>query len=275
MLPIDSHLHLWDLAVGEYAWLGPEHGALHTSWSPEQARRELDSAGVGGAILVQAEDSLADTRYLLEMAAANEWVLGVVGWVPLEHTAAAVRHLDTWGAHPAFRGVRHLLNDDPRDNFLELPAVLASLAELAARGLPFEVHDAWPRFLGRTAALEVPGLTLVIDHLGKPPRARAEIIGWRTDLARVAEHPLAVAKVSGLQEFGEPFTAEMAREPFETALELFGADRLLWGGDWPVTVASGGYARAFAVYTQLIAELSPTEQQQILRTNAQRVYRLP
>jgi len=270
---IDAHLHVWDFAVSDYAWLGPGHGALHASWSPQQAHAELDAAGIGGAILVQAEDSRADTRYLLDVATENDWVLGVVGWVQLDDTAAAIRDLDEWTAHPAFRAVRHLLADDPRE-FLELPAVRASLAELARRGLPFEVHDAWPRSLAPAGALDIPDLTLVIDHLGKPPRDTEARAGWRAALARVAEHPLAVAKVSGLQSFGEPFTDGDAREPFEVALELFGADRLLWGGDWPITVPSGGYPAAWTVYSRLIGELSGAEQEKILRTTAERVYRL-
>lgn len=274
MRPIDAHLHVWDLSVSDYAWLGSAHGALHASWSPRQARVELDAAGIEGAILVQAEDSRADTRYLLDVATGNDWVLGVVGWVQLDDTAAATRDLDEWTAHPAFRAVRHLLADDPRDDFLALPAVRASLAELARRALPFEVHDAWPRSLAPAAAIGIPGLTLVIDHLGKPPRDPAGRAAWRSALARVAENPLAVAKVSGLQSSGEPFTDADAREPFETALELFGADRLMWGGDWPITVPSGGYPAAWGVYSRLIGELSGPEQEQILRTTAERVYRL-
>lgn len=285
--PIDAHLHLWDLAVSDYAWLGPQHGDLFRSWTAGEAAVELVGAGVAGAVLVQAEDSRADTRHLLRIAAEQEWVLGVVGWLQLDDIAATARDLDEWAAHPKFVGVRHLLNDDPRADFLELPAVRAGLAELARRGLPFDVHDAWPRHLDRAAALagDLPELTVVLDHLGKPPprvggpagaagaaESAAEFDDWRAALTRLARHPLAVAKVSGLQ--GPAFSVDTARPAFDAALEAFGADRLMWGGDWPLTVPAGGYGPAFAVYSALVAELSPTERHSILRGTATRVYRL-
>lgn len=273
---IDAHMHLWDLSVSDYAWLGPQYGALYASWSPEQAARELEEASMSGAVLVQAEDSRVDTRFMLDIARAHPWVLGVVGWVQLDDPDAAVRDLEGWLEHPAFCGVRHLLNDDPRAHFLELPSVRASLAELARRGVPFDVHDAWPRHLDQAERLaaDLPGLRLVIDHLAKPPRGREDFDAWRDTMARVARHPNTVAKLSALRRPDAPYTVDALRQVWEIALEQFGPDRLMYGGDWPMTVPDGGYQPTWQVLSALIGELTETEQASILSGTASRVYGL-
>ena len=127
---VDTHLHLWDLAVSDYAWLGPQHGGLYRSFTPDAAQTELVASGVGSAVLVQAEDSITDTRYLLDVAGRHDWVHGVVGWVRLDAPDEAARQLADL-AGPALRGIRHLVHDDPRDDFLDRPDVRKSLASVA------------------------------------------------------------------------------------------------------------------------------------------------
>jgi L-fuconolactonase len=272
----DTHLHLWDLTVSEYAWLPPD-GPLHRTFTAEEARSELDAAGIDTAILVQAEDSEADTAFMLAQAARHDWIAGVVGWVRLDEPATAERQLDRFGRDAAFRGVRHLVHDDPRDDFLALPAVRRSLALLAERGLPFDVPDAWPRHLARTAELAaaLPDLTIVVDHLGKPPRDRDGFAAWRRTMHEVARRPNTVAKLSGLHLPGEPFTADAVRPAVEAAFELFGPDRLMYGGDWPMTVHFGGYRPAWEVCSALLNELSGDERARVLSGTASAVYGVP
>jgi L-fuconolactonase len=275
--PIDAHLHLWDLQRSAYEWITPALGPLHTTIRPERAREELRGCGVGRAVLVQAEDSVTDTEYMLEVAARYDWVVGVVGWVELEDPSVAADQLDDLQVDPAFRGVRHLVHDDPRDDFLHLPGVRTSLRLLAERGLPFDVPDAWPRHLAAVAdlAAHLPELVVVVDHLGKPPYGRPDFGEWREVLARVAALPNTVAKVSGLQVPGEPFTVERIRPAWDAGLELFGPDRLMWGSDWPMTLLTAGYAGTWEVVSTLIDELTPDEQAKILAETATRVYGLP
>jgi L-fuconolactonase len=273
---VDAHLHLWDLDRSGYAWITPELGPLHTTVPPERARAELSGCGVERAVLVQAEDSVRDTEYMLEVAARCDWVAGVVGWVRLDEPDTAAAQLERFGADPLFRGVRHLVHDDPRDDFLAMPAVRASLGMLAERGLPYDVPDAWPRHLAATAELAaaVPALTVVVDHLGKPPHGMPDFPEWRAVLADVAARPNTVAKVSGLQVVGTPFTAEVLRPAWDAALELFGPDRLMWGSDWPMTLRTAGYRGTWEVVSGLIDELTADERRDVLAATASRVYGL-
>ncbi|KHL13178.1 L-fuconolactonase [Mumia flava] len=274
MTTIDAHLHVWDLASGDYEWLGPEHGALHRSFTSAEASRQLAAAGVDAAVLVQAADTEADTRTMLAIAAEEPLVAGVVGWVALEDPDRAARQLDTYGGDPAFVGVRQLVHDDPRDDVLDLAPVRTVLGRLVERGLPLDVPDAWPRHLGRLPALadEVDGLVLVVDHLGKPPRGTGGMADWEAALREVARRPRVVAKVSGLQVPGQPFTVDALRPVWEVALDAFGPERLMYGGDWPMTVPDGGYEPHWEVVRTLVDELTNDEQAAVLSATARAVY---
>ncbi|MFE6963574.1 amidohydrolase family protein [Agromyces sp. NPDC057679] len=273
---IDAHLHLWDRAVSEYGWITPGLGPLYADFGPDEARAELDAAGIDGAILVQAEDSATDTRFMLDVAASNDWVLGVVGWVPLDDTRSAFAALDALAGERRLRGIRHLVHDDPRDEFLELPAVRASLAEVAARGLAFDVPDAWPRHLGaaRRLAEALPELTVVIDHLAKPPVGGGDFAAWEREFTAVAALPNTVVKFSGLHLPGVPFGPATVRPLWELTIERFTPDRVMYGGDWPMTVPHGGYQPTWRVMRECLDDLDPAERDAVLGGTAERVYRL-
>jgi L-fuconolactonase len=279
--PLDAHLHVWDLALNDYPWLGPQHGGLYASFSPEQAQEALAGCEIDAAILVQAEDSTAETEYLLAVADRHAWVAGVVGWLPLADPAATAASLEKLLRHPRFCGVRHLVHADPRPDFLDTAPVRESLRQMADAGLPFDVPDAFPRHLTQAGRLagELPDLVVVVDHLAKPPLGRPEMGEWLTQLRQVAACPNAVAKVSGLRIPGAPYTVDALRPAWEAVLELFGPERLMFGSDWPVTVPEDGhgpqgYRPTYEVLAALVGELSAPEQRSVMGDTARRVYRL-
>ncbi|MFB2579715.1 amidohydrolase [Herbiconiux sp. P15] len=272
---VDAHLHLWELGEGRYGWLGSGKGPLCRSFRAEEAAIELAAAGVSSAVLVQADDTDDDTDRMLAVAADNAWVAGVVGWVDLADPRATEARLDEIAADPVLCGIRHLVHADPDPWFLDRPEVATSLALLARRRLAFDVPDAWPRHLDQATSIArgIPELTVVLDHLGKPPRG-GDLTGWRRALERFAAVPNTVAKVSGLHVEGTECSPAALTEIWLVALEAFGPERLMWGGDWPMTVPHGGYAPTFDVLGELIRTLSATEQQRVLGDTARQVYRL-
>ena len=273
---IDAHLHLWQRDVSEYAWITPSLGPLFADFGPAEAQAELDAAGIDAAVLVQAEDSAADTRFMLKTAREHEWVAGVVGWIPLDDPPAARAALDLLSDEAALCGIRHLVHDDPRDEFLDLPEVRTSLAAVAEAKLAFDVPNAWPRHLagaGRIAKA-IPGLTVVIDHLAKPPIDGADFDEWRRELLAVATLENTVAKFSGLHLPGLEFSRANIAALLDIALEAFGADRIMYGGDWPISVPHGGYAPTWAVMRSCLDELAAPEREAVLGGTAVRAYRL-
>lgn len=279
MPTIDAHLHLWN-RDGGYRWLDAAPESLRQDFTAEQARDELRAAGVDAAILVQADDTEADTEFLLATAVEHSWVAGVVGWVPIDDAVRAEALLDRWtdggSGRGSLRGVRQLLHDDPRDGLLLAPDGRRLATLLAGRGLALDVPNAFPRLLPDAIALAraEAGLTVVIDHLAKPPSDSESFDAWSAAMATAASLPNTVAKVSGLSTAGRPFAAADARRAWDTALEGFGPDRLMLGGDWPITVTSGGYGPVWRELTSLLEELSPTEQEALLGGTAVRTYGL-
>lgn len=267
---IDAHLHLWDRARGEYAWITPDLGPLYADFGAEQAAAELAAAGMDSAILVQADDSAADTRNMLDIAAAHPWVIGVIGWVPLGEPSVAAAALEELTQRPVFRGIRQLVHIDPRADVLDDPRVVETLGHVAKAELAFDVPDAWPGHVDAVARLAavLPDLTIVVDHLGKPPADSGA--AWEAAIRQIAARSNTIAKVSGLQHLN----ADAVRRVWDVALEAFGPGRLAYGGDWPMTVPYGGYARSWLSLSSLIAELSPDEQAAVLSGTARRAYRL-
>lgn len=273
---LDAHLHLWDPALGVYTWLTPDHGVLHGAFTAPQAASELEAAAVGHAVLVQAADSAVDTQAMLDVAAANGWVAGVVGWIDLERPDEARDAVERWSASPVFCGVRQLIHEDARADVLDLPAVRETLAVLARQGIPLDVPDAFPRQLGGAtrAAASLDDLVVVVDHLAKPPRGSDGFEAWRLGLREIARHDNVVAKVSGLEIAGQPWGVNALRPVWETALDAFGPQRLMFGSDWPITVRTSGYQATVDVVGALIGELSPDEQADVWWRTGTRTYRL-
>ncbi|MRX44739.1 amidohydrolase family protein [Agromyces kandeliae] len=277
---IDTHQHVWDLDRARYSWLTPEAGVLYRSIGMDEVLPSIAATGVTGTVLVQSADNDEDTDLMFEVAAGEPLVVGVVGYVPLHEPERAAERLEELRSRPLFRGIRNLIHDRPDPRWLLRDDVDAGLGVLEAAGVPFDVVGVLPEHL--EAVLEVsrrhPELDLVLDHLNKPPIGAGDLEPWASLIARVAENPRVHAKVSGLYSaVGDPadWTVETVRPAFEHALDVFGPERLMYGGDWPVSLIAGGYERVFAGIEALLADLDPRERDLILAGTARRFYSLP
>lgn len=276
---VDSHQHFWNLEQVEYSWLVPEYGPIYRTFEPEELAPQLAAAGIDRTVLVQSANSFADTDAMLRQAETHEWIGAVVGWVPLEDPAAAAKALDErYLANPYFTGVRHLNHDEADPDWLVRPAVIDGLKVLQERGLVFDVVAVYPLHLRHVPALATacPGLTIVIDHLAKPPIKSRDYDAWKADLRAAAEHPKVMAKVSGLNTAAdmERWTGADLVEPIGFALEVFGADRLMFGSDWPVAILAGDYAKVWRETNVALDTLgvSGAARAAILGDTAARVY---
>jgi len=272
---VDAHHHIWDLDSGLYAWPTSAEVPIFRSIAIEEIEPHLAAAGIDRTVLVQAADDVRDTEALLTSADAEPWVGAVVGWVPLERPAEAERLLDGFTSRPRLRGVRHLIHWEPDPDWLVRPAVLDGLAVIEDRGLVFDVVAVYPDHLRHVPALAArfPGLTLVVDHLAKPPFGTDRMADWGGQLAAAAEQPNVVAKISGLDTAAGPgWNADTLRPAVDVAFRRFGADRLMFGSDWPVSELGGGYERVFEATLELLAERSRVERDAVLGGTAARVY---
>lgn len=280
MVVIDAHQHFWNPSRVAYDWLGPDLGPINRAIEFDDLAPLLTATGVDRTVLVQSADNQADTDYMFEVAAAHPEVAAVVGWVPLDDPGIVAERLPAMRANPAFVGIRNLIHTRDDSDWLLRPDVDESLGLLAANDVPFDVVSVLPRHLEHVPTISErhPGLRMVIDHLSKPPVKADSDQPWRSLIARAAENPLVHAKVSGLY----PATGDMAawtaddiRPYLEYALELFGPNRLMFGGDWPISVLAGGYVRVWEELSVLFDELAPADRTAILGGTAAAFYRIP
>jgi len=273
---IDSHQHFWNLSQGQYPWLGPQFGPIYRTFEPPDLEPELAAAAIDRTVLVQAANSYADTDTMLAQADRYPWIGAVIGWVPLLEPAEAADALDRYRRHPTFRGVRHLIHDEPDPDWVVQERVIEGLKALATRGLVFEVVAVFPNHLIHvpTLAQRVPELTIVIDHLAKPSIKDGAMEPWATQLAAAARYPNVHAKVSGLNTAADPDTwsaADLA--PFiDRAIGLFGVERLMFGSDWPVCLLAGDYQQVWRETNRALRGLSARESAAIFGGTAQRIY---
>jgi L-fuconolactonase len=275
---IDTHQHYWNLQTGNYSWLKPEYGPLYRTYEPPELAPQLDAAGIDGTVVVQSANSYADTDAMLRQADMYTWIAAVIGWVPLVEPVEAANALDRYQRHAKFRGIRHLIHDEPDPDWVVQDRVLEGLQAVADRGLIFEVVAVFPNHLKHVPALaeRFPNLTLVIDHLAKPPIKDGAMEPWAGQLANAAQYPNVYAKVSGLNTAADPehWSAADLKPYIDHAIDCFGAQRLMFGSDWPVCVLAGDYARVWAETNRALDGRSDDEIAALLGGTAMRVYKL-
>jgi L-fuconolactonase len=276
---VDAHQHFWRLADREGQWPPASLATLHRDFGPQDLAPHLDAAGIDATVLVQSLPSIADTHWMLSLAAATPRVRGVVGWVDFKAPDAPAQ-IEALAAHPLLKGLRPMLQDLPDDDWIADPACDPAAEAMQRHGLVFDAL-VLPRQLPglRRFAERHPGLSLVIDHAAKPFIARGELEPWRTDIAALAALPQVHCKLSGLlTEAGERRDAAALRPYAQALWELFGPERLLWGSDWPVLRLAADYAEWWQLAHTLAHDFKPTPQLDDLRAlfggNAVRLYHL-
>lgn len=272
---IDGHQHFWQVGAFDYPWLRPELGVLYQDYLPPAIQPMLRRHGVAKTILVQASNSLAETRWLLDLADRHSFIGGVVGWVDLRTDADAA--LDELTGHPRFKGIRHLVESEPDDDWLAQPEVVRGLRALAARGVSYDllVHTRHLPY-ARQVAEQCPELNFVIDHLAKPPIGRGEINEWAKEFRSIAKLPNVWCKLSGMvtEANWDNWSPSDLRPFVDVALECFGPQRLMFGSDWPVCLLAADYDRVVESTQSLLTELNATERDLILAGTAMSFYRL-
>jgi L-fuconolactonase len=270
---LDSHLHLWDLAVRDQAWI-PAGSPIRRSFDVRDLRSAVAGTPVDGAILVQVINDADETTDFIDCARNVDIIHGVVGWADLTSPdfAAALSALTCTGY---LVGIRHqaLAEADPA-GWLRSPGVRRSLAVLEAARLPFDLVIRPAHFAAaREAAREVPGLQFVLDHLGKPSIAAGELEPWASGLRALAAEPNIACKLSGLQTIASPDWTYPELAPYiDIALEAFGPSRLIFGSDWPVSSQAAPYARVCEVAQAVCSALSGDERAAVLAGNARAIY---
>jgi L-fuconolactonase len=277
---VDAHHHLWQLSVRDQDWItGPELAPLRRDFTLADLEPEARAAGVAATVLVQTITVPEETPEFLALAARSDLVAGVVGWTDLTapDVAETLAGLRAGPGGEYLVGIRHQVQAEADPRWLVRPDALRGLTALAEAGLVYDLLVK-PHQLPAAveAAQRLPGLTFVLDHLGKPPIASGELTSWAEPIRRLASLPNTVCKLSGMvteADWGS-WTVEDLRPYADTVLDAFGPGRLMFGSDWPVCRLAASYAEVVAGAHELTAGLTPGERQEVFTGTAVRVYGL-
>ena len=273
---IDAHQHFWRFNPIRDGWITDEMAAIRRDFLPGDLEPELEACGVDATIAVQADQSEAETEFLLGLAEGNRRIAGVVGWVDLR-SPEVERRLEHFSRYKKFRGVRHVAQAEADDRFLVRPDFMRGVRKLKEFGLAYEILI-YPRQL--PAAIELvgrfPDQKFVVDHLAKPEIKAKRIEPWAADIREIAANPNVYCKLSGMVTEADWKNWKPADfEPYlDVVFDAFGGQRLIFGSDWPVCTVVATYAQVKKIVESYIDIYQPSHREKILGLNAIDFYTL-
>lgn len=270
---IDSHQHFWTLARGDYGWLTEKLAPIYRDYGPDDLTPHLARNGIDKTIIVQAAPTVAETQFMLAIAAKTGFVAGVVGWVDFTAPDSS-QTIAKLAADPLLVGLRPMIHDIPDDDWMLRGDLAPAFHALIEHGLVFDAL-VQPRHLPRLKQLveRYPSLPVVMDHAAKPFIRERQLDPWRTEIAAIAAQPSTVCKMSGMAtEASQDWNAADLKPYVDHLLEVFGPGRLLWGSDWPVLNLAGGYSRWVEATGILLQDLREHDRDAILGGNAAEIY---
>ena len=271
---IDSHQHFWHYSPTEHTWMSDSMSAIRRDFLPEDLRPLLANLSFSGCIAVQARQSLEETRWLLELADRFSLIKGVVGWLDL-CSPELPDQLEQFARHPKLVGVRHVVQDEPDDEFVLRPDFRRGIAQLREFDLTYDLL-LFPKHLPAAVRLveEFPDQPFVLDHIAKPFIAQSLISPWQEDIQQLAQFPNVSCKLSGMvtEAKWKQWKPEDFRPYLDTVVEAFGSDRLMIGSDWPVCLLSSDYTSTMQLVIEYIQQFPEEAQAAILGGNCARFY---
>lgn len=279
---VDAHLHLWDPARFRIPWLDGID-LLNRTYDVQMFRAHTAGLNVTAMVYVQVDVSpayaLLEAQYVARLAAQEPRLQGIVAWAPLEDGPCARSILEGLVAiGPLVKGVRRILQGEPDPAYCLRPSFIRGVEMLAEYGLSFDIciyHYQLPAVI--ELVQQCPRVTFILDHIAKPDIRGGAFEPWRTHMAALAQLPNVVCKISGVATEADHgrWTIDDLAPYIWHALEVFGEDRVLFGGDWPVALLATSYRRWVETLATVTADLSPEAQRKLWVENARRVYRLP
>jgi L-fuconolactonase len=273
-MKLDAHQHFWHYSPIDHNWMSDEMSALKRDYLPEELEPLLRFINFDGCIAVQARQNLAETEWLLSLADRHDFIKGVVGWVDMRSEELPAQ-LARFAKHPRLVGVRHVVHDEPDDNFLLLQEFQRGLSQLAEYGLTYDLL-LFPKHLPVAVRLleEFPDQPFVLDHIAKPLIADGILSPWREDLKQLAKFPNVCCKLSGMvtEARWNQWKPDDFQRYIEVVFNAFGPDRVMIGSDWPVCTLAADYKSAMSIVMNYVQQFPADVQAGVLGENCARFY---
>ncbi|HLT42507.1 MAG TPA: amidohydrolase family protein [Sphingobacteriaceae bacterium] len=277
MKRIDAHQHFWKFHPVKDAWLTDEMMILKQDFMPHDLQPILKKNGVDGCIAVQSDQSLIETQFLLDLAGDFSFIQGVVGWVDIQDEELD-EQLDFFSHENKLKGFRHIVQGESDPEFLLRPAFLSGIKKLHERNFTYDLLITYNQLSQavRFADQLAEGQSVVIDHLAKPNILEKEFDSWAAYMKKLSQHTNFYCKFSGLVT--EAKWNSWTKEDFEPYInhifDSFGAERIIFGSDWPVCTLAADYSQIIELVSSYVDKLSKSEQEMVWHKNAQTFYKL-
>jgi L-fuconolactonase len=273
---IDSHQHFWKYNPEKHTWIDDSMSAIRRDFLPSDLEKVFAENGIDGCVAVQADQTLAETDFLLDLAKNHDFIKGVVGWADLRDKNVE-EILDKYQSHKKLKGWRHIVQGEADSNFLLRSDFIRGMSYLEKYGHTYDIL-VFPHQLG--AVLEFvkrfPDQKFVIDHIAKPYIKDGFYDGWAVLMEAIARQENVYCKISGMitEADYQSWTPEQLHPYLHHVLEIFGSERLMFGSDWPVCLVAGSYSEVKKVVTDFISTLDEHDIKMIMGDNAVAFYRL-
>ncbi len=275
---VDAHQHFWEYNSTDYVWMSDRMDSLRRNFLPEDLRPLIEELRFDGSVAVQARQNRAETEFLLGLARRYRAVMAVVGWVDLCDPSVAEDLATFAESSPKFVGVRHVVHDEPDDDFMLQADFRHGIAQLAQFSLTYDLLI-FPRHIKRAVRLvdDFPDQPFVVDHIAKPPIRERGISPWREHLRELARRPNVYCKLSGMVTEADWNSWEPAdfRPYLDVVIDAFGTDRVMIGSDWPVCTVAGSYESVIGIVVDYLERELPGAVDSILGENCCRFYGIP
>lgn len=273
---IDAHQHFWKYSEAEYGWIGENERVIKRDFLPENLSVELSRLGYDGSICVQARQTIEESRWLLNLADNSNHIKGVVGWVDL-CSELLLEQLDEFSKNEKFKGVRHVVQAEPDDDFMLRSDFLSGISKLENYGLVYEILI-YPKHLKYACKMveQFPNQTFVLDHIAKPDIKNHIISEWSEGISMLAAFPNVNVKVSGMvSEADHEWWKPGDIYPYlDIIWKEFGADRIMLGSDWPVCLPAASYSQVVCLAEGYFESLGKDVADKVFGENACRIYQL-
>ncbi|RNI31068.1 amidohydrolase family protein [Rufibacter latericius] len=270
---IDAHQHIWQYDPARDTWITEDMAAIRRDFLPPDLQPILEKNGFTGCVLVQAKE---DNDFLLEIAAAHDFVKGVVGWVEFQDEQVG-EQLAYLKQYKKLKGFRYILQSAQDRALMLQPAFKRGIAQLRDYSYTFDILI-FPDQLGYTKEFvsAFPDQPFVIDHLAKPTIKDGKWEEWAKQIKAFAGHENVSCKISGMVTEADWRNWKKAdfRPYLDAVVETFGPKRIMFGSDWPVCLVAGAYEEVLGIVEDYFSGFSPDEQALFFGGNATRFYQL-
>jgi L-fuconolactonase len=276
MTKIDAHQHFWKFDPVRDSWIGDNMSVIQRDFMPDDLKPILDKQGIGGCVAVQADQSEAETEFLLDLAGKHDFIKGVVGWVDFK-AADAGKLIERYSKFNKLKGFRHVLQGETDRALMLNPQFMNGIRALKRHDLTYDILI-FPDQLGYTHQFvkNFSGTRFVIDHISKPDIKNKNMDKWEMGIRAIARHENVWCKISGMVTEADWYSWILSDfKPYlDVVFEAFGANRVMFGSDWPVCNVAGGYQQMLSVVKNYTAKLSEDEQARFWGLNAAEFYKL-